>query len=46
MFELIAKGMDPFQKVLLLEALNLEEVELTNARILAFAGEDHAGLPD
>ncbi|MEU3644429.1 alpha/beta fold hydrolase [Lentzea sp. NPDC034063] len=27
-------------------ALNLEEVELTNARILAFAGEDHAGLPD
>ena len=26
MFELIAKGMDPFQKVLLLEALNLEEV--------------------
>lgn len=27
-------------------ALNLEELELTTARILAFAGEDHAGLPD
>lgn len=27
-------------------ALNLEELELTTAQILAFAGENHAGLPD
>ncbi|MFD4674384.1 alpha/beta fold hydrolase [Lentzea sp. NPDC058450] len=27
-------------------ALNLEEPELTTARILAFAGEDHAALPE